>query len=87
MLREFVQLVDEAVNDGFDRGLNLFMEGLEEDLAKSELIAEANGVDSLFATILESEGYEISPSDQEIEELDEERLNEMLEYFKKEGIK
>ena len=55
MLREFVALVNEAVDDGFNRGLNLFMENLEEDLAKSEIIAEAGGVDTVIATILEAD--------------------------------
>ena len=33
MLREFVALVNEAVDDGFNRGLNLFMENLDRIFA------------------------------------------------------
>jgi hypothetical protein len=86
MLREFVKLVDEAVDDGFNRGLNLFMENLEEDLAKSEVIAEHGGVDSVFAAILETDGYEVELQNEELENLDETKIDAMLTHFKKEGI-
>ena len=86
MLREFVALVSEAVDDGFNRGLNLFMESLEEDLAKSEIIAEAGGVDSVVAAILEADGFEISATDEGLENLDESQIDAMLNHFKKEGI-
>ncbi|HOD62312.1 MAG TPA: hypothetical protein PKG96_09465 [Bacilli bacterium] len=86
MLREFVALVNEAVDDGFNRGLNLFMENLEEDLAKSEIIAEAGGVDTVIATILEADGYEVSVKDEDLENLDESKIDAMLDHFKKEGI-
>ncbi len=86
MLREFVSLVNEAVDDGFNRGLNLFMENLEEDLAKSEVIAEAGGIDTVVAAILEADGYEVSLADDVLENLDESKIDAMLEHFKKEGI-
>ena len=87
MLREFVKLVEEAVDDGFNRGLNLFMENLEEDLSRSEVIAENGGVDKVFAAILENDGFTVETSDEELENLDESKIDEMLEYFKKEGIR
>ena len=86
MLREFVTLVDEAVEDGFNRGLNLFMENLEEDLAKSEIIAEAGGVDRKIAAILEADGYEIELQGEDLENLDESKIDAMLDHFKKEGL-
>jgi hypothetical protein len=86
MLREFVKLVDEAVDDGFNRGLNLFMESLEEDLAKSEIISEAGGVDRVFAAILEADGYEVELQAEELENLDENKIDAMLTHFKKEGL-
>ena len=86
MLREFVTLVDEAVDDGFNRGLNLFMENLEEDLTKSEVIAEVGGVDTLFAAILENEGYAVEDTGEDLENLDESKIDAMLDHFKKEGI-
>lgn len=86
MLREFVKLVDEAVDDGFTRGLNLFMENLEEDLVKSELIIESGGVDRVFAAILEADGYEVEIQEEDLENIDEGKVDAMLEHFKKEGI-
>lgn len=86
MLREFVKLVDEAVDDGFNRGLNLFMENLEEDLIKSEVISENGGVDNVFAAILEADGYEVELHDEELENLDEGKIDAMLDHFKKEGV-
>jgi hypothetical protein len=86
MLREFVQLVDEAVDDGFNRGLDLFMESLEEDLSKTETITEAGGIDSHFASILQKEGFDVEVIDETLENLDEEKLDELLSHFEKEGI-
>lgn len=86
MLREFTKLVNEAVDDGFNRGLTLFMENLEEDLIKSEVITEAGSVDRIFAAILEADGYEVELCDDDLENLDENKINAMLKHFKKEGI-
>jgi len=83
MLREFVTLVNEAVEDGFDRGLNLFMEHLEEDLEKSEIISESGGVDTVIAHILESEGYNVSSYG---EDIDESKIDTMLEQFDKRRV-
>jgi hypothetical protein len=40
MIREFVDLVNEAVDSGYERGINMFMENLEVDLKKDEIISE-----------------------------------------------
>jgi hypothetical protein len=84
MLREFVKLVDEAVDDGFNRGLDLFMESLEEDLSKTETITEAGGPDQHFAAILQKDGYEVEIIDEELENLDEKKIDELLEHLNKE---
>lgn len=83
MLREFVKLIDEAVDEGFDRGLNLFMEGLEEDLTKSEYLTEAGGFDAYATRMFETDGISVEVLE---EELDETKIDAMLEQFKKEGI-
>ncbi len=74
MIREFIQLVDEAVDEGFDRGLNLFMEGLEEDLAKSEIIAESGGFDKVVSQMMTADGIELLNE----EEISEERIDALL---------
>ena len=86
MLREFVKLVDEAVDEGFDRGLNLFMEGLEEDLNKNEVLAESGGFDAYMTKIFEADGIDVKVLEEADEELDEAKIDAMLEEFKKEGI-
>ena len=83
MLREFVKLIDEAVDEGFARGLNLFMEGLEEDLTKTEVLAEVGGVDSYVASMLTSDGIDVEVLE---EEIDEQKVDALLAQFKKEGI-
>ena len=87
MLRQFVKLVDEAVEDGFIRGLNLFMENLEEDLSKAEVITEAGGVNHKLYKMFEAEGIVVDVPEEELNKYDEKKMDELLEQFKKEGIK
>jgi len=83
MLREFVQLIDEAVDEGFERGLNLFMEGLEEDLAKDEVITESGSFDAYVAVMMERDGIPVEILE---ENIDETKLDAALKELKKEGI-
>ena len=86
MLREFVQLVSEAVDDGFNRGLNLFMENLEEDLAKSEILSETS-IDQVVAEMLVADGFEVDAvATADMENLDESKIDAMLEQMEKEGL-
>ena len=76
MIREFVDLVNEAVDSGYERGVNMFMEILESDLQKDEIISEQeNGVDGVIKHLFISEGYEV---EEDLENLDEEKLDEAL---------
>ena len=76
MIREFVDLVNEAVDSGYERGVNMFMENLESDLQKDEIISEQeNGVDDVIKHLFISEGYEV---EEDLENLDEEKLDEAL---------
>ncbi len=56
MLREVVQLVNEAVDEGHERGVSLFMENLEEDLAKEHIFEEFGGVDPIMTALFEEQG-------------------------------
>ena len=86
MLREFVQLVSEAVDDGFNRGLNLFMENLEEDLAKSEILSEVT-IDQVISEMLTTDGFEVDIiQEDDLEDLDETKIDAMLEQMEKEGL-
>ena len=79
MIREFIQLVDEAVDEGFDRGLNLFMESLEEDLVKSEIITESGGFDKVVSQMMTADGIELLNE----EEISEERIDALLKELEK----
>lgn len=76
MIREFVDLVDEAIDSGYERGVNMFMENLEIDLKKNEIISEQkDGVNDVLKQLFISEGYTI---EEDLENLDEEKLDEAL---------
>lgn len=83
MLKEFVELVNESVDEGFERGIALFMENLEVDFAKEQLLNE-HGFEAVMTQLfenanvkVESEGDEKSMSklDKEIEMLEAELKN------------
>jgi len=80
MLREFIQLVDEAVDEGYDRGLNLFMESLEEDLTKNEVIAESGGFDKVISEMMTADGIELLNE----EEISEDQIDALLKELEKE---
>ena len=44
---KFVEIIAEAVASGYTRGVDVFTEGLEEDLAKGEVLAE-NSVEAVI---------------------------------------
>ena len=77
MLREVVKLVNGAVNEGHERGVSLFMENLEEDLAKDHIFEEHGGVNPVMVKLFEEAGVEVEDVDA-IEEMDEEKVDEML---------
>ena len=51
-MKRFANLVNETVNSGFARGINLFMENLEPDIQKN-LFLENNGISNVVAKIFE----------------------------------
>jgi ribosome-interacting GTPase 1 len=77
MLREVVKLVNEAVEEGHERGVSLFMENLEEDLAKEHIFEEYNGVDTVMVKLFEEAGVGVEGSET-LEEMDEDKVDQML---------
>jgi len=69
MLRNFASLVNEAVNDGFDRGVTLFMESLEVDMNKQEIFEE-HGVLPVLAQLFEDAGVDVGEAMLEASEED-----------------
>ncbi len=78
MLRETLNLISEAVEEGHGRGVSLFMENLEEDLAKEQVFEENGGVDPVMAQLFEEAGVEVEDLEA-IEEMDEEKVDKMLQ--------
>jgi len=60
MIREFKELIDEAVDEGYTVGVNLFLENLDVDIQKEEAIVEYKDEDILIKTLFTKEGYEIT---------------------------
>ena len=79
MIREFVDLVNEAVDTGYEKGINLFMENLERDLEKDSIIEEQqNGVDDVIRFMFINEGYEVEGMDDIVnEDVVDEALKEL----------
>ena len=85
MLREYTQLVSETVDDGFERGIALFMENLEIDMIKSDIINEASGdIDKVLALQFEQYFEEQEGRDGD-EDVDDE-VDTLLNNLKKEGL-
>ena len=81
MLREYTQLVSETIDEGFERGIGLFMENLEVDLVKDEIIQEAGSVDNVLKVMFE--GYEQAEGEQEVTD---DEVDNLLSNLKKEGL-
>lgn len=82
MLRNFVKLVNEAVDEGYSRGINLFMEQLETDLSKDEIF-ESHGPDKVMAHLFEQAG--ITAEEEELESIDEGKIDAMLDELEKDA--
>ncbi len=62
MLRPFVNLVQEAVLEGFDRGVHLFMETLNQDIGKSQVFNEY-GVDNVISGLFKENNISLTEND------------------------
>jgi len=56
-MKRFTKLVNETVDSGFARGINLFMENLEADIKKN-LFLENNGISEVVSQIFEENNQE-----------------------------
>ena len=80
MLRDFVELVNEAVDEGFERGITLFMESLESDMSKDAVIEE-NGFDNIVGQLMTDAGVDVDQSaliEDDLSNVSDEKLDEML---------
>ena len=81
MLREYVNLVNETVDKGYERGMNLFYENLVIDTKKSDAIVEAGGIENMLEAMFAAEeaGEDAETiSETDLDEIDEATLDELL---------
>lgn len=79
MLREYVNLVNETVDKGYERGMNLFYENLVIDTKKSEAITEAGGIENILEAMFagaDVDAEELNESD--LDSIEEADLDELL---------
>jgi len=95
MFREQLELISEAVLEGSNRGIESFLETLNNDLKMDEIIEESGGVDELMKQLFVENGYSITELDDNAEILEEiekgkltegvEAVNDLLEEDDLEG--
>jgi len=100
MFREYVDLINESVNEGTSRGVQLFLENLNQDMVIDEVFEELGGSDAAIKQIFTENGYEVTdlePIEEaksetetetvtEDEEAFDKKLDNILEQLKKEGV-
>ena len=95
MFREYVNLVNESVDEGVNRGIQMFLESLNQDLITDEICEEFGGIEESLKKIFVENGFEITDevvADADVETLEESdeefdaKLDTILEQLKKEGI-
>ena len=96
MFREYVNLIEESVNEGTSRGVQLFLENLNQDMVIDEVFEELGGSDATIKQIFMENGYEVTdlePIEEneatpvtEDEEAFDKKLDSILEQLKKEGV-
>lgn len=65
MLRDkFIEIISEGLYEGYSRGITVFMESLEEDLAKKEVINESS-LDGVIDYLMEDAGYFVEEDETE----------------------
>lgn len=67
MFREYTQLVNEAIKEGVQRGVDLFLEGLNQEMVMDQITESYDGIDNVIRSLFEEEGYTVT----EFEAIDE----------------
>lgn len=88
MFREYANIVNEVVDEGVGRGINMFLENLNQELVTDEIYESFGGIENSLKQIFLENGFQIS-EDLAAEQLDEnfdEKLDNILAQLKNEGI-
>lgn len=62
MMREFAELLDESITRGFESGIDMFLEGLETDLSKAEIMESFGGTKNYINAMMEAAYGDINNS-------------------------
>ena len=85
MFREYVELVNEAMTDGIERGSQLFLENLNQDLMINEVCDKLEGVDNVIRQIFHEHGVSVTDFEEQ-ESLNEEQETEESQEAGEEAI-
>lgn len=77
MYRKIIDVITEGVKEGFEQGIDRFVETLEADIIK-ESVFENHDIKSVMVAVMETSGIELDEDDMIDEEIDEEKLDQLL---------
>lgn len=79
MFREHLEMINEAVLEGSNKGIESFLETLDKDLKMDEIIEESGGVDAMMQQLFVENGFSVTEIDEDAEVLAEDQETENLE--------
>lgn len=80
--KHFVNLVNEAVSEGFQKGITTFMENLEEQLQSDEFFESVGGYENYFNNVLAHNIIDEELNFNEgVEEVTEEQIDTLLTNY------
>jgi len=85
MFREYVNLVEESVKEGIDKGIETFLENLNTDIEMDEIFENNNGIDGVIEKIFIENGIKPTPLQENSEDFDK-KLDNVLVQLKEQGV-
>ena len=73
MFREHLEMINEAVLEGSNKGIESFLETLDKDLKMDEIIEESGGVDAMMQQLFVENGLSVTEIDEDAEVLAEDQ--------------
>ena len=73
MFSEHLEMINEAVLEGSNKGIESFLETLDKDLKMDEIIEESGGVDAMMQQLFVENGLSVTEIDEDAEVLAEDQ--------------
>ena len=83
MYRKIIDVITEGVREGFEQGIDRFVEALEADIVK-ESVFENHDIKSIMIAVMENSGVEIDTDDMIDEDINEEKLDQLIKTVENE---